>query len=62
MIFEVFARKARGEALRHIGNLNAPDAELARVFERWKRRGPSNRAYVEAIQEGRAFRRLLEAA
>ncbi len=42
MIFEVFARKARGEALRHIGNLNAPDAELARVYafntydeERW---------------------------
>lgn len=42
MIFEVFARKARGESLRHIGNLNAPDAELARVYafntydeERW---------------------------
>ena len=42
MIFEVFARKNRGEALRHIGNLNAPDAELARVYafntydeERW---------------------------
>jgi 1,2-phenylacetyl-CoA epoxidase PaaB subunit len=42
MIFEVFARKSRGEPLRHIGNLNAPDAELARVYafntydeERW---------------------------
>ena len=42
MVFEVFARKARGEPLRHIGNLNAPDAELARVYafntydeERW---------------------------
>jgi 1,2-phenylacetyl-CoA epoxidase PaaB subunit len=42
MIFEVFARKSRGEALRHIGNLNAPDVELARVYafntydeERW---------------------------
>lgn len=42
MIFEVFARKARGEPLRHIGNLNAPDAALARVYafntydeERW---------------------------
>ena len=42
MIFEVFARKSRGESLRHIGNLNAPDAELARVYafntydeERW---------------------------
>jgi len=32
MIFEVFARKSRGEPLRHIGNLNAPGAELARVF------------------------------
>ena len=42
MIFEVFARKSRGEPLRHIGNLNAPDAELAKVYafntydeERW---------------------------
>jgi 1,2-phenylacetyl-CoA epoxidase PaaB subunit len=42
MIFEVFARKTRGEPLRHIGNLNAPDADLARVYafntydeERW---------------------------
>ena len=42
MVFEVFARKARGEPLRHIGNLNAPDAELAKVYafntydeERW---------------------------
>ena len=32
MIFEVFARKNRGEPLRHIGNLNAPDASLARVY------------------------------
>jgi 1,2-phenylacetyl-CoA epoxidase PaaB subunit len=42
MIFEVFARKARGESIRHIGNLNASDVELARVYafntydeERW---------------------------
>ena len=28
MIYEVFARKERGDALRHIGNLNAPDDEL----------------------------------
>jgi 1,2-phenylacetyl-CoA epoxidase PaaB subunit len=42
MVYEVFARKSRGEALRHIGNLNAPDDELARVYahaefdeERW---------------------------
>ena len=41
-IYEVFARKARGEALRHIGSVNAPDAALARVYafstydeERW---------------------------
>lgn len=32
MIYEVFARKSRGEPLRHIGNLNAPDPELARVY------------------------------
>lgn len=42
MVYEVFARKSRGEPLRHIGNLNAPGAELARVYafntydeERW---------------------------
>jgi len=42
MIYEVFARKSRGEPLRHIGSLNAPDAALARVYafntydeERW---------------------------
>jgi 1,2-phenylacetyl-CoA epoxidase PaaB subunit len=32
VIYEVFARKARGEPLRHIGNLNAPDLDLARVY------------------------------
>ena len=32
LVYEVFARKARGEPLRHIGNLNAPDDELARVY------------------------------
>jgi hypothetical protein len=32
MIYEIFARKTRGEPLRHIGNLNAPDDELARVY------------------------------
>lgn len=32
MIYEVFARKSRGEPLRHIGNVNAPDDELARVY------------------------------
>jgi 1,2-phenylacetyl-CoA epoxidase PaaB subunit len=42
VIYEVFARKSRGEPLKHIGNLNAPDAELAKVYafntydeERW---------------------------
>jgi len=42
VIYEVFARKSRGEALRHIGNVTAPDDELARVYayqtydeERW---------------------------
>jgi 1,2-phenylacetyl-CoA epoxidase PaaB subunit len=32
MVYEVFARKSRGEPLHHIGNLNAPDDELARVY------------------------------
>lgn len=32
MIYEVFARKSRGESLKHIGNLNAPDVELAKVY------------------------------
>lgn len=32
MVYEVFARKSRGDALRHIGAINAPDDELARVY------------------------------
>jgi ring-1,2-phenylacetyl-CoA epoxidase subunit PaaA len=32
------------------------------VFERWKGRGPKNRDFIESIQEGRAFRTMLEAA
>lgn len=42
MIYEVFARKSRGEPLHHIGNLKAPDDVLARIYayqtydeERW---------------------------
>ena len=42
MIYEVFARKSRGDALRHIGAINAPEDELAKVYayqtydeERW---------------------------
>jgi len=31
-VYEVFARKNRGEPLRHIGNLNAPDNDLAMVY------------------------------
>ncbi len=34
-VFEVFARKTREEPLRHIGFLNAPDGDLARVYA-WK--------------------------
>lgn len=30
--FEVFARKNRGDSLRHIGGLDAPDPALARVY------------------------------
>jgi 1,2-phenylacetyl-CoA epoxidase PaaB subunit len=34
-VFDVFARKGRGDALAHIGYLSAPDAEMARVYA-WK--------------------------
>ena len=34
-VYDVFARKARGDALRHIGYVDAFDAELARVYA-WK--------------------------
>ena len=41
-LYEVFARKERGEPLRHIGSLNALDDQMARVYawrtydeERW---------------------------
>lgn len=34
-IWEVFARKAREDPLRHIGSLHAPDAALAGVYA-WK--------------------------
>ena len=33
-----------------------------KVFERWKGRGPKNREFIESIQEGRAFRTMMEAA
>lgn len=31
-IYEVFARKDRGDSLRHVGFLDAPDDELARLY------------------------------
>ncbi len=34
-IYEVFARKRRGDPLRHIGYIDAPGDELARVYA-WK--------------------------
>jgi 1,2-phenylacetyl-CoA epoxidase PaaB subunit len=34
-IYDVFARKQRGDALRHIGYVDAMDDELARVYA-WK--------------------------
>ena len=34
-IYDVFARKRRGDALSHIGYLEAPDDALARVYA-WK--------------------------
>ena len=35
VIWDVFAKKDRGEPLRHVGYLDALDAELARVYA-WK--------------------------
>ena len=32
------------------------------VFERWKRRGPANKSFVESIQDGKGFRKQLEMA
>ncbi len=32
MVYEVFARKSRGDRLQHIGSVSAPDDELARVY------------------------------
>ena len=32
LVYDVFARKSRGEALRHIGYLDAPGDDLARVY------------------------------
>ena len=34
-VYEVFARKSRGDSLRHIGYVDAPGVELARVYA-WK--------------------------
>lgn len=34
-VFEVFCRIAAGDPMSHIGTLNAPDIELARVYA-WK--------------------------
>jgi 1,2-phenylacetyl-CoA epoxidase PaaB subunit len=34
-VWDVFAKKERGEPLRHIGYVDALDAELARVYA-WK--------------------------
>lgn len=31
-VYDVFARKNRGDPLAHIGYLTAPDPELARVY------------------------------
>ncbi len=33
-VYDVFARKERGDPLRHVGYLDAPDNELARVYAR----------------------------
>jgi 1,2-phenylacetyl-CoA epoxidase PaaB subunit len=34
-VYDVFARKERGEPLAHIGYVDAPDDEMARVYA-WK--------------------------
>lgn len=35
IVYDVFARKNRGEPLHHVGYLDAPDDELARIYA-WK--------------------------
>jgi 1,2-phenylacetyl-CoA epoxidase PaaB subunit len=35
IVYDVFARKNRGEPLRHVGYLDAPDDDLARIYA-WK--------------------------
>ena len=32
MVYEVFARKSRGDALKHVGTVTAPNDDLARVY------------------------------
>lgn len=32
LVYEVFARAAHDEALRHVGSINAADEDLARVY------------------------------
>jgi hypothetical protein len=35
IVYDVFARKSRGDPLHHIGYLDAPDDDLARIYA-WK--------------------------
>jgi 1,2-phenylacetyl-CoA epoxidase PaaB subunit len=34
-VYDVFARRSRGDPLHHVGYLDAPDDELARIYA-WK--------------------------
>jgi len=58
------AREINGQVFRAQGYEIAHMDEIgwSKVFERWKRRGPANRKFVEMIQEGRGFRQQLEMA
>lgn len=55
-VYDVFARKDRGDPLRHVGYLNAPDDELARVYawrtydeENWFEMCVVRRAHIIAV-------------
>ncbi|MBX6342475.1 MAG: phenylacetic acid degradation protein PaaB [Thermomicrobiaceae bacterium] len=55
-VYEVFRQEEEGEAMRHVGNVDAPDDELALQYARevYSRRGEATRLWVvprEAILE-----------
>ncbi|MDI3340473.1 MAG: phenylacetic acid degradation protein PaaB [Sphaerobacter sp.] len=47
-VYEVFRQEAEGESMRHVGNVDAPDDELALQYARevYSRRGEATRLWV----------------